>query len=85
MVEAEAGDIEMQPMPVAQTDASSDSNLTESVEQSIEFESHKRAKEFMKTPCGHRYHPQCLRRWMDHKLECPTCRQAIPAIPEDQD
>lgn len=34
----------------------------------------KRAKEFMKTPCGHRYHPPCLKKWMEVKHECPFCR-----------
>lgn len=32
----------------------------------------------MVTPCGHVFHPHCLQRWMDVKLECPTCRRALP-------
>ena len=35
---------------------------------------YKRATEFMRTPCGHRYHPHCLRKWMEIRLECPFCR-----------
>jgi len=35
---------------------------------------YKRATQFMKTPCGHRYHPHCLRKWMEIRMECPTCR-----------
>ena len=34
----------------------------------------KRAKQFMRTPCGHRYHPVCLKKWMEVRLECPFCR-----------
>merc|ERR1712032_343838 len=26
------------------------------------------------TPCEHRFHSVCLERWMDIKMECPTCR-----------
>lgn len=32
----------------------------------------------MVTPCGHFYHTQCLNQWMDVKMECPTCRRALP-------
>ena len=34
----------------------------------------KKAKEYMKTPCNHKYHVPCLKRWMDIRLECPSCR-----------
>jgi hypothetical protein len=30
------------------------------------------------TPCGHAFHKPCLERWMDIKLECPTCRRPLP-------
>jgi len=40
---------------------------------------------YMKTPCGHKYHPQCLKTWMRRKLECPFCRQAIPALDEEDE
>ena len=39
-----------------------------------------RAKARMVTPCGHFFHPGCLQRWMDIKLECPTCRQQLPPL-----
>lgn len=29
-------------------------------------------------PCGHVFHEACLQRWMAVKLECPTCRAALP-------
>lgn len=32
----------------------------------------------MLTPCNHYFHPACLQRWMDVKMECPTCRAALP-------
>jgi hypothetical protein len=36
-------------------------------------------REVMRTPCGHVFHPECLRAWMDVRLECPACRASIPA------
>lgn len=35
-------------------------------------------KTLMITPCNHKFHPTCLKNWMDVKLQCPTCRQTIP-------
>lgn len=32
----------------------------------------------MHTPCNHLFHQDCLTRWMEIKLECPTCRTCIP-------
>lgn len=32
----------------------------------------------MVTPCGHFFHPHCLQRWIDIKMECPTCRRPLP-------
>merc|ERR1711871_94994 len=34
--------------------------------------------DYMLTPCNHLYHSECLTQWMEQKMECPTCRQAIP-------
>ena len=28
----------------------------------------------MTTPCNHQFHTECLRQWMEQKMECPTCR-----------
>ncbi|KAK2370646.1 RING/U-box superfamily protein [Trifolium repens] len=33
----------------------------------------------MVTPCDHFFHSGCLQRWMDIKMECPTCRRALPS------
>mmetsp|Transcript_25612 Transcript_25612/g.41033 ORF Transcript_25612/g.41033 Transcript_25612/m.41033 type:complete len:421 (+) Transcript_25612:3-1265(+) len=32
------------------------------------------------TPCQHKFHQECLQQWMDVKMECPTCRTALPPI-----
>mmetsp|Transcript_12111 Transcript_12111/g.34059 ORF Transcript_12111/g.34059 Transcript_12111/m.34059 type:complete len:656 (+) Transcript_12111:510-2477(+) len=32
----------------------------------------------MVTPCNHFFHSACLQRWMDVKMECPTCRRVLP-------
>lgn len=43
----------------------------------------KKAKEFMKTPCNHKYHVPCLKKWMEIRLECPSCRTVIPPLEDD--
>ncbi|CDW77339.1 ring-finger-containing ubiquitin ligase [Stylonychia lemnae] len=43
----------------------------------------KKAKNYMKTPCNHKFHEPCLKKWMVIRLECPCCRQVIPAIEDD--
>ncbi|CAD8108254.1 unnamed protein product [Paramecium sonneborni] len=40
------------------------------------------SKVLMITPCGHKFHPYCLKTWLEVKLTCPTCRNTIPAICE---
>lgn len=40
------------------------------------------SKVLMITPCGHKFHPSCLKSWMEVKLTCPTCRYTIPPICE---
>lgn len=32
----------------------------------------------MVTPCDHFFHTACLTRWMEIKMECPTCRRVLP-------
>ncbi|CAK9194422.1 unnamed protein product [Sphagnum troendelagicum] len=36
--------------------------------------------ESMVTPCDHFFHAGCLQRWMDIKMECPTCRRQLPPM-----
>ncbi|CAK94524.1 unnamed protein product (macronuclear) [Paramecium tetraurelia] len=40
------------------------------------------SKLLMITPCGHKFHPSCLKSWMEVKLSCPTCRNTIPPMCE---
>lgn len=42
-------------------------------------------RKYMCTPCGHKYHPGCLKSWMRRKLECPFCRAVIPPLDEEDD
>lgn len=34
----------------------------------------------MNTPCGHKFHQECLTNWMDRKMQCPVCRTALPTL-----
>lgn len=36
----------------------------------------------MHAPCNHKFHEDCLMNWMAIKMECPTCRKALPLIEE---
>lgn len=40
----------------------------------------ERSSECMVTPCDHFFHAGCLQRWMDIKMECPTCRRPLPPV-----
>ncbi|KAG8079624.1 hypothetical protein GUJ93_ZPchr0007g4604 [Zizania palustris] len=37
-------------------------------------------------PCGHRFHGECLERWLGVHGSCPVCRRELPAAeqPEEQ-
>ena len=37
-------------------------------------------KKMMQTPCQHKFHSSCLLQWMTIKMECPTCRYALPPL-----
>lgn len=36
------------------------------------------ARDYMIAPCDHMFHRECLQGWMQVKMECPTCRCALP-------
>ncbi|TMW66976.1 hypothetical protein Poli38472_012092 [Pythium oligandrum] len=36
------------------------------------------ARDYMIAPCDHIFHRECLQGWMGVKMECPTCRCALP-------
>lgn len=36
------------------------------------------AKNVLTTPCNHRFCQECLIRWMETKMICPTCRGVLP-------
>ncbi|CAI5720737.1 unnamed protein product [Peronospora effusa] len=36
------------------------------------------ARDYMIAPCDHIFHRECLQGWMQVKMECPTCRHALP-------
>ncbi|KAL0484398.1 transmembrane E3 ubiquitin-protein ligase [Acrasis kona] len=38
------------------------------------------APEIMVTPCNHVFHSECLSKWLEYKLECPTCRKPLPEL-----
>ena len=34
-------------------------------------------KPFILTPCKHIFHADCLEKWLEHKMECPNCRNSL--------
>ncbi|CAM9387722.1 unnamed protein product [Chrysoparadoxa australica] len=36
--------------------------------------------EYLICPCDHIFHPECLERWSQIKMECPTCRAQLPPL-----
>jgi hypothetical protein len=34
--------------------------------------------EVVRTPCGHLFHTECLRRWSRENMTCPVCRAGLP-------
>jgi hypothetical protein len=58
-------------------------NPDDEVEEDVESDPKKRPllpKKYMQTPCGHRFHEDCLKNWMEQKLVCPCCRSGIPPV-----
>ena len=34
------------------------------------------------TPCGHRFHAECLQRWLEQDVTCPECRHRYHSQPK---
>lgn len=39
-----------------------------------------RKNKIMVSPCEHAFHPECLFKWMEIRMECPCCRKVLPLI-----
>ncbi|KAK4554378.1 hypothetical protein LTR86_008586 [Recurvomyces mirabilis] len=37
-------------------------------------------RNYMVTPCRHIFHSACLEGWMKYRLQCPICREGLPAL-----
>lgn len=37
-------------------------------------------RRYMVTPCRHVFHTECMERWMRTRLQCPICRNPLPAV-----
>jgi len=37
-------------------------------------------RNYMVTPCRHIFHTACLEGWMKYRLQCPICRETLPAL-----
>ncbi|KAK6919086.1 Zinc finger, RING-type [Dillenia turbinata] len=55
-----------------------DTNHTDCVICMTAVDLTQRTQDCMVTPCDHFFHSGCLQRWMDIKMECPTCRRPLP-------
>lgn len=61
------------------------SSISEPLLDKVEIDFNKKDSNIIKTkimitPCKHKYHIVCLKKWIDIKLECPTCRKQIPPL-----
>jgi len=42
-------------------------------------------EEVMQLGCNHRFHGDCIKRWLDLSSSCPVCRWEIKELPKDGD
>lgn len=41
------------------------------------FEDHSIGDIACKLPCGHLFHPECLKDWLEKQASCPICRYEL--------
>lgn len=41
--------------------------------------------DFLKMPCGHAFHEDCVQGWLDNNPTCPNCRSELGAVMEAED
>ena len=46
------------------------------------FKKNNKESAYMRTPCNHYFHTDCLMKWCEEKNECPICRKRLPNIDE---
>jgi len=57
---------------------SSTENSTICHDEAIKENYEDLAMNVLTTPCNHRFCQDCLIKWMETKMSCPTCRRALP-------
>ncbi len=66
----------MQPLHIDSNMTVGTNKLTAKINRMIEENKGK----IMKSPCNHKFHSNCLLTWLTLKMECPTCRNTLPAL-----
>lgn len=55
-----------------------DKGILEMPTCSVCFNQMKLKENVMLIPCGHMYHPNCLKPWFENNNTCPVCRYELP-------
>lgn len=66
-------------MTAVEADAGSVEGMSEQVQQ-LHRLLRPKGNQYMRTPCGHKFHVPCLLNWMAIKMECPSCRSQLPSL-----
>nr|CCA18796.1 conserved hypothetical protein [Albugo laibachii Nc14] len=69
-------DIQQVSLVVSNDAGNGEVNTIDCVICMVELDSE--ARDYMLAPCDHVFHRECLQNWMQVKMECPTCRCALP-------
>ena len=38
-----------------------------------------------KTKCGHKFHSECLKRWVRNNPSCPACREPVEREEDEEE